>query len=117
MNKIEPLETLLKIYKNKNWCLMNYLPDQTILNLTNTHYVDENEETLYLDEMIYLVKINTGLLEKKGRTIQITEDKITIRIQNKYNVCFLKEDYYLFKKIRKSKKSKKDVYEYLLNSL
>ena len=116
MNKIEPLETLLKIYKNKHWCLMNYLPNETIIHLTNTNYVDENEETLYLDEMIYLIKKNTGLLEKKGKTIKITEDKITIRIQNKYNLCFLKDDYYIFKKIRK-RKSKKDMYESLFNSL
>ena len=82
----------------------------------DTQFIDETLETLYLDEMIYLVKKSTGLIEKKGKTIKITDDYIMIRVQNKYNINFLKEDYYLFKKIRK-KKMKKEFYETLLNSL
>lgn len=117
MNKIEPLNKILKIYKNKHKCLMNYLPNGTTTQLKNTQFIDETLETLYLDEMVYLVKKSTGLIEKKGKTIKITDDYIMIRVQNKYNINFLKEDYYLFKKIRKNKKMKKEFYETLLNSL
>jgi len=116
MGKIEPLQTLLKVYKDKHNCLMKYLPEKTIHQLTNTYFLDEDNETLYLDDMIFFVDKSTGLIEKRGKVIKITDDKIVLRIQNKYNVTFLKEDYYLFKKVRK-RKNKKDFYESLLNSL
>ncbi len=117
MDKIEPLQTLLKIYKDKHNCLMKYLPEKTIHQLTNnTYFLDEDNETLYLDDMIFLVDKSTGLIEKKGKVIKITDDKIVLRIQNKYNLTFVKEDYYFFKKVRK-RKNKKDLYESLLNSL
>ena len=29
MNKLEPLQTLLKIYKDKHSCLLHYLPKET----------------------------------------------------------------------------------------
>ena len=79
--------------------------------------MDEDLETLYLDEMILLVSKSTGLIEKKGRTIKINENQITLRIQNKYNLCFQKDDYYLFKKQRRKKKNEKEFYESLLKNL
>lgn len=116
MNKIEPLQTLLKIYKDKQNCFMKYLPEKTIHQLTNhTYFLDEDNETLYLDDMIFLVDKSTGLIEKKGKVIKITDDKIVLRVQNKYNLTFVKEDYYFFKKVRK-RKNKKDFYESLLRS-
>lgn len=116
MNKMEPLNTLLKIYKDKNKTLLTYLPNQTIQQLTNCYFLDEEIETLYLDETIYLIDKSTGLIEKKGKTIKITDNDITLRVQNKYNVCFLKRDYYLFKN-RNRKTNKKEIYESLLNHL
>ena len=86
MDKIEPLQTLLKIYKDKHNCLMKYLPEKTIHQLTNnTYFLDEDNETLYLDDMIFLVDKSTGLIEKKGKVIKITDDKIVLS-QNKYNL-------------------------------
>lgn len=117
MNKIEPLQTLLKIYKDKHECLLQYLPDETTNQFRNHIFLDEDLETLYLDEMILLVSKSTGLIEKKGRTIKINENQITLRIQNKYNLCFQKDDYYLFKKQRRKKKNEKEFYESLLNNI
>ena len=47
MSKIEPLGTLLKIYKDKNRCLLQYLPDETIkkmLFFKGDIFKDYNEE-------------------------------------------------------------------------
>ena len=117
MNKIEPLNTILKIYKNKHSCLLHYLPEETTKHLKKSLFVDESIETLYLDEMITLVNKSTGLIEKTGKTIQINEEKIILRIHYKYNMSFLKDDYYLFKKQKRKKKSNKEFYESLLENL
>ena len=116
MNKIEPLNTLLKIYKDKNKTLLTYLPNQTIQQLTNCYFLDEEIETLYLDDTIFLIHKSTGLIEKKGKTIKITDKEITLRVQCKYNVNYCKDNYYIFKK-RKRKNNKKEIYESLLNNL
>jgi len=117
MDKIEPLHTLLKIYKDKNKTLLTYLPNQTTQQLTNCYFLDEESETLYLDEMIFLIRKSTGLIEKKGKTIKITDKEITLRVQCKYNVNYFKDDYYIFKKIKRKNNNKKEMFESLLNNL
>lgn len=117
MNKIEPLQTLLKIYKEKHSCLLHYLPNETTSQFRNHEFLDEEFETLYLDEMIILVSKSTGLIEQKGKTIKINENQITLRVQNKYNLCFQKDDYYIFKKQKRKKKNEKEFYESLLKNL
>ena len=93
------------------------MPNETTDKIRNHIFLDEEFETLYLDEMILLVSKSTGLIEKKGRTIKINENQITLRIQNKYNLCFQRDDYYLFKKQKRKKKNEKEFYESLLKNL
>ena len=102
--EIEPLASLLHIYKDKNKCLHLYLPKTTTIKLKDHIYHNEDEETLYLNENVILIKKNNGMIEKKGKIICITDEKIIIKTSNQYNITFDKEEYYLFIKQKKNKK-------------
>ena len=113
---MEPLKNLLSTYKDKEYILKHYLPESSTKLLNEYEYVYDLD-TLFLNDKIIFIKKSTGEIYKKGIVIKITEDKITIK--NGMNISLPKNDYYLFRYLKKykSKKNNKKYYEELLKSL
>ena len=113
---MEPLKDILTIYEDKERVLRMFLP------LSSTRHLDEYEyiydlDTLFLNDKIIMISKSTGEIYKKGIIIKITEDKITIK--NGMNISLPKNDYYLFRYLKKynNKKNNRKFYEELLKSL
>ena len=119
MNRIdmEPLQSILEFYKNKDKVLKKYLPSKTIEKIQDFVFYNEREETLFLDENVTFVKKNTGLIDKKGKVICIRDDLITLKTINKANITMNKNEYYIFIQQRKNKKNNRNFYKSLLNEL
>tara|TARA_B100001094_G_scaffold116751_1_gene112614 strand:+ start:575 stop:946 length:372 start_codon:yes stop_codon:yes gene_type:complete len=119
MNRIdmEPLQSILKIYQNKDEVFKQYLPSKTIEKIQGSVFYNEKEETLFLDENVTFVKKNTGLIDKKGKVICIRDDLITLKTINKANITMNKNEYYIFIQQRKNKKNNRNFYKSLLNEL
>lgn len=115
---IEPLETILKIYKDKHKVFVNYLDEETISKLENKIYYDEETDDLFLNDNVTFVKKNTGKIFKSGKIISIDDPEITIKTPSNY-LTLQSNEYYIFIKQRKnkSKKNDRDFYKALLNSL
>ena len=110
---IFPLDPLLKIYKDKNKVFQDYLDNKTFRKLNNKIYYDINENDIYLNDNITLVKKNTGKIFKIGKVISIEGATVTIHTSNNYITINL-NNYYTF---IKQKKHNRDFYKALLNSL
>ena len=115
---IEPLETILKIYKDKPKVLVTYLDDETVSKLINKVYYNEETDDLFLNDNITFVKKNTGKIFHSGKIISIDDPEITIKTQSNY-LTLNSNEYYIFIKQRKnkSKKNDRDFYKALLNNL
>jgi hypothetical protein len=114
---MEPLKSILDIYENKQKVLLQYLPSESVKNLSNHEYV-QDLETLFLNDRLVLIKKSSGKIHKKGIVIKITEMKITLKTTT-MNISLPKEDYYIFRYMKKnnSKKNNRKFYEELLKSL
>ena len=113
---MEPLKDILTIYEDKEKVLRMFLPESSKKYLDEYEYIYDLD-TLFLNDKIVFIKKSTGEIYKKGNIIKITEDKITIK--NGMNISLPKNDYYLFRYLKryKSKKNNKRYYEELLKSL
>ena len=69
-------------------------------------------DTLFLNRIIFVNK-STGEIYKKGTIIKITEDKITIK--NGMNISLPKNDYYLFRYLKRKSKSYKIIDNFMKN--
>tara|TARA_B100001063_G_C16610546_1_gene475502 strand:+ start:432 stop:779 length:348 start_codon:yes stop_codon:yes gene_type:complete len=114
---MEPLKSILSIYENKQKVLLQYLPQESVKILTNHEYV-QDLETLFLNDRLIFIKKSSGKIHKKGVVIKITKEKITLKT-NIHNVSLPKDDYYIFRYMKKnnSKKNNRKFYEELLKSL
>ena len=114
---MEPLKGVLSIYENKQKVLLQYLPSESVKTLSNHEYV-QDLETLFLNDRLVLIKKSSGKIHKKGIIIKITDKKITLKTTN-VNISLPKDDYYIFRYIKKnnSKKNNRKFYEELLKSL
>ena len=113
---IEPLESILKIYKDKNKVFNKYLDTETLKKLNNKIYYEEGENDIYLNDNITFVKKNTGIIFKSGKVIAIDESKITIKTSINY-LTLNSSEYYIFIKQKKNKTNDRDFYKALFNSL
>lgn len=112
---IEPLKSILSIYKDKDKVFEDYLDKEISDKLKNYHYYDEKKSDLYLDNNIITVSKNTGKIYKKGKIISINDNKISIKNTN--NITFDSNEYYIFIKNQKYNKTNRDFYKALLNNL
>ena len=113
---VEPLESILRIYKDKNKVFQDYLDNETLKKLSNKIYFDKEESDIYLNDNITFVKKNTGKIFKMGKVISVDNSEITIKTSTNYmTIDSLK--YYIFIKEKKNKTNNKDFYKALLNSL
>ena len=113
---IDPLESILKIYKDKNKVFQDYLDNETLEKLSNKIYYEEEENDIYLNDNITFVKKNTGKVFKSGKVIAVDGDLITVKTNVNY-ITLLSKEYYLFVKVKKNKSNDRDFYKALLNSL
>ena len=113
---IEPLEAILKIYKDKNKVFMDYLGNETLNKLLNKVFFDKEEHDIYLNDNITFVKKNTGKIYKSGKVISIDNSKITIKTSNHY-ITLDSSYYYIFIKKKINKTNDRDFYKALLNSI
>ena len=115
---MEPLHNLLTIYGDKQKVLLHYLPNESTKKLDNHEYVGDLE-TLFLNDRLIFISKETGKIYNTGSVIKITEDRITIKGRSRNNLSLLKDEYYLFRYLKKnkSKKDNRKFYEELLKSL
>lgn len=111
---IEPLEKILKIYKNKNHVFETYLEEKTLKKIKNRSFYDKEESDIYLNDNITFVKKNTGKFYKSGKVIAIEDSKITIKTTLNY-ITLDSNEYYLF--VKEKKRKDKDFYKALFNSI
>ena len=115
---MEPLHNLLAIYGDKQKVLYHYLPNESTKKLDNHEYVDDLE-TLFLNDRLVFISKETGKIYNTGQVIKITEKKIMIKSRSRNNLSLKKDEYYLFRYLKKnkSKKDNRKFYEELLKSL
>jgi hypothetical protein len=115
---MEPLHNLLAIYGDKQKVLYHYLPNESTKKLDNHEYVDDLE-TLFLNDRLVFISKGTGKIYNTGQVIKITEEKIMIKSRSRNNLSLKKDEYYLFRYLKKnkSKKDNRKFYEELLKSL
>lgn len=115
---IEPLETILKVYKDKQKVFANYFDEETVSKLSGKVYYEEETDDLFLNDNITFVKKNTGKIFHSGKIISIDNPEITIKTSSNY-LTLNSNEYYIFIQQRKnkSKKNDRDFYKALLNSL
>ena len=115
---MEPLQNLLTIYGDKQKVLLHYLPNESTGKLDNHEYI-EDLETLFLNDRLIFISKESGKIYRSGSVIQITDEKIMIKDRSRNNLSLKKEDYYLFRYLKKnkSKKDNRKFYEELLKSL
>tara|TARA_B100001287_G_C22684096_1_gene532226 strand:- start:1308 stop:1763 length:456 start_codon:yes stop_codon:yes gene_type:complete len=112
---IEPLKSILLLYKDKDKVFQDYLDNETSSKLKNYYYYDEKKDDLYLDNNIITLSKTTGKIYKKGKIISINDNKISIKNVN--NITFDSNEYYIFIKKQKYNKTNRDFYKALLNNL
>ena len=112
---IEPLKSILSIYKDKDKVFQDYLDTETSNKLKDYNYYDIKNDDLYLDNNIITVSKSTGKIYKKGKIISMNDNKICIKSIN--NITFDSNEYYIFKKKQKYKKTNRNFYKALLNNL
>ena len=113
---IEPLQPILRIYKDKHKVFQKYLENETKEKLKNYIYYNQKEKDLYLNDNLIFIHKNTGKIFKRGKIIAIQEEKITIQTTTG-NLTLQLDDYYIFIKEKKNKTSNRDFYKALLNQL
>ena len=114
---MNPLESLLIIYKDKQKVLDHYLPKETTDQLHNTIYYDKNDTLLYLNDFILCINKSTGKITEKGKIICIEQNKITLK-KSSTNVTINENDFFIFIKQKKKKnKDNREFFKELLKQL
>ena len=110
---IEILETYLRLSKNKETSLKEFL-DPTILKKINNYKLVND---IYLNDNVVLIKKNTLKIHYIGKVYRNKNDKISLRKLNGVNITIDKNNYYIFVKRVKNKNNDRIFYEALLNQL
>jgi hypothetical protein len=114
---MNPLESLLIIYKDKQKVLDHYLPKETTDQLHNTIYFDKNDTLLYLNDTIFCILKSTGKITEKGKIIRIEQNKITLKKASN-NITINENEYFIFIKQKKKKNNdNRDFFKELLEQL
>jgi hypothetical protein len=101
-SKMEPLQKILELYKDKEGPLLHYLPEKTRVKLSGYRYRSP-EEPIYLGERVILVSKNTG--EAQGGKVICNRDKnLTISFK-KLNRRYPIQSHYIFVKPKINKRS------------
>lgn len=114
---MNPLESLLIIYKDKQKVLDHYLPEITTNQLHNTIYYDKNDTLLYLNDTIFCIQKSTGKITDAGKIIRIEQNKITLK-KASTNITINENEYFIFIKQKKKKNNdNREFFKELLKQL
>ena len=83
---IEPLASLLSIYKEKEKVLQHYLPQKTLYKLNNAYFYEKDTNDLFLNDTLYCIHKSNGLLEHKGKIIRIHNSRITLKLNGESSI-------------------------------
>jgi len=119
--KLEPLQSLLSLYKQKDKVLKNYLPETTRTEiLYHTYHGDDdndNDDMLYLNDNAIFVSKSSGLIIGKGKILKIQGPRITVK-DNRDNLCLdLNEHYVFIKRTKTTNTEKRDMFRAILQKL
>ena len=122
---IEPLKSLLSLYKQKDKVLRHYLPEKTVAKIAHHTYHGEEEEKeekegddmLYLNDNAIFVSKGTGAIQGQGKILKIQDNHITIRDKND-NLCLAITEHYVFiKRTKTTNKEKRRMFQQILQNL
>jgi hypothetical protein len=117
MSDLEPLQSLLSLYKHKGDVLRHYIPKKTAGELTGYEYYEGNGDMLYLNDTVIFVSKGTGAIQGKGKIIRIKKNRVTIQ-DNRDNLSLTTDDHYVFIRPRKTtNKDKRDMFRAILQKL
>ena len=110
---IEILETYLRLSKDKESSLKEFLDDRILKQINKHKLVDE----IYLNDSVVLIKKNTLKIDHIGKIYKLKKDKISVRKSNGVNITLDKYYYYIFVKRVRNKNNDRIFYETLLSQL
>ena len=110
---IEILETYLKLSKDKQSSLLEFLSDELRKKLKDYKLVED----IYINDKVILIKKNKLKLELEGKIYKTRKDFISIRKSNNVNITTEKNNYYIFVKSLKNKNNDRIFFEALLKQL
>ena len=122
---IEPLKSLLSLYKQKDKVLRHYLPEKTVAKIAHHTYHGEEEEKeekegddmLYLNDNAIFVSKGTGAVLGQGKILKIQGDHLTIR-DKKDNLCLAITEHYVFiKRTKTTNKDRRRMFQEILQKL
>lgn len=110
---IEILETYLRLSKDKESSLKEFLDDTILKKINKYKLVDD----IYLNDNVILIKKNTLKIECIGKIYKTKNKNISLRKSNGVNLTYDKNKYYIFVKRVKNKNNDRIFYETLLSQL
>lgn len=114
-DKLNPLNPLLILYKDKELVLRKYLPDKTVSKLDKMIFYKKDDMLLYLNDTICCISPDTGNIVEKGKIISINGTILTLK-KSSHNITIDGDDYFIFTK-QKKKSENRDFYKELLKQL
>ena len=114
-NQLNPISSLLILYKDKELVLRNYLPDETVSKLGKYIFYQKEEMLLYLNDTIVCISPETGKIVDKGKIISINDTMLTLK-KSSYHITIDSDDYFIFSK-QKKKSENRDFFKELLKQL
>jgi len=115
LNQLNPLSSLLILYKDKELVLRKYLPDETVSKLGKYIFYQKEEMLLYLNDTICCISPETGKIVEKGKIISINGTMLTLK-KSSYHITIDSDDYFIFSK-QKKKSENRDFFKELLKQL
>lgn len=110
---IEILETYLKLSKDRESSLKEFLDDKILKQINKYKLVDD----IYINDNVILIKKSTLKISHIGKVYQSKHNKISLRKSNGVNITVNLNDYYIFVKRVKNKNNDRIFYEMLLKQL
>ena len=118
--KLEPLQSLFSLYKQKDKVLKRYLPETTrTAILDHTYHGDDtdDDDMLYLNDNAIFVSKSSGRIIGKGKILKIQGPRITVK-DNRDNLCLALNEHYVFiKRTKTTNKEKRDMFRAILQKL
>ena len=110
---IEILETYLKLSKDKEASLKEFLDSKTLKQINKYKLVND----IYLNDSVVLIKKNTLKIDYMGKIYKSKNNKISLRKSNGVNITIDKRGHYIFVRRVKNKNNDRIFYETLLKVL
>jgi len=113
----EILKDILDLTEDKQNTIVYFLNPDIQQKLLNFYFYDKNDNDIYVDQHIILIKKNNLHLEEKGIISSVKRNRLGISVNNLFNRFYNMNNYYVFLKNRQSRTSERDIMESLLKKL